>query len=180
MRRSLARASVVSTAVIALIFGLTFIPVAVRDPEGFVHAFSRGGTLHAPDLTPVLRAPPAIQIHLATIVVALAATGALMSGVKGTRLHRTLGWTWSVAMVVTALSAMFIRAQVGPNIAGFGFLHVFAVMTLVSVPRAVMAARRHDVASHARIISAFVVGGLGVAGIAAFLPGRLVWTVFFG
>lgn len=165
---------------VALIVGLTFIPAAARDRVGFVHAVSRGGSLHAPDLTPVLRAGPAIQIHLATIVVALGATAVLMSGVKGTRLHRALGWTWSLAMLATAVSAMFIRAKVGPNILGFGFLHLFAVMTLISVPRAVQAARRHDVASHAGIISGFVVGGLGVAGIAAFLPGRLVWTVFFG
>lgn len=127
----------------------------------------------------MLQASPAIQIHLATITVALAVTAILMSGVKGSRLHRVLGWTWSGAMLVTAVSALFIRAQVGPTLLGFGFLHIFALLTLVSVPRAVLAARRHDVVSHARIISAFVLGGLGVAGLAAFLPGRLVWSIFF-
>ena len=180
LKRSLARASLTSLSVVGVIFALAAGPMLVRDPQGFAQALSRRGTLHAPDLAPVLAAPAAVQVHLATILAALVVTGVLMSGVKGSRLHRVLGWGWSAAMILTALSAFFIKAGVGPTVLGFGVLHIFAVMTLISVPRAVLAARRHDVASHARVISAFVVGGLGVAGLAAFLPGRLVWSVFFG
>lgn len=43
-----------------------------------------------------------------------------------------------------------------------------------------LVARRHDVARHAQIISGFVIGGVGIAGITAFLPGRILWAVFFG
>jgi len=179
-RRSLGRALIYSTAIVAVVFALAIGPVIARDPAGVAHAFSQVGRLHAPDLGPVVRASPAIQIHLVAVLTALAMTFVLMSGIKGSRLHRVLGWTWTVAMLGAALSAFFIHASVGPRVMGFGFLHVFALMTVISVPRAVMAARRHEVARHAQIISGFVVGGLGIAGLAAFLPGRIVWQVFFG
>lgn len=181
LKRSLTRALVISSAIVLLIFALAFGPVALSHPDAFVQALSRGGRLHAPDFAPIARASLAVQIHLVTIVAALATTGILMTGVKGDRMHRVLGWSWSAAMLATATSAMFIEATpFGPHIGPFGVLHVFALMTLVSVPRAILAARRHDVAKHAGIISGFVVGGLGIAGLAAFLPGRLVWAVFFG
>jgi uncharacterized membrane protein len=29
-------------------------------------------------------------------------------------------------------------------------------------------------------VSGLVIGGLGIAGLAAFLPGRILWAVFLG
>lgn len=179
LRRSLARAALYSSLVAATIVTLAIGPALVRNGPTFADLGAHPP--HAPDLAPILAASPAIQVHLATVLAALALTAVLLAGVKGTRLHRTLGWAWSLFMLATALSTFFIRAApVGPSFLGFGFLHLFAVLTLVSVPRAVLAARRHDVARHARVISGFVVGALGIAGVLAFLPGRLLWAVFFG
>jgi uncharacterized membrane protein len=136
---------------------------------------------HAPDLAPILAASPAVKIHLATIAGAILVAVILMSGVKGSRLHRALGWGWAGFMLTTAISALFIHAPTQlPSIGGVGLLHVFSAVTLVIVPLGVLAARRHDVARHARTMTGLVVGGLGVAGLFAFLPGRLLWTVFFG
>lgn len=179
-RQALGRALVYSATIVAVIFALAFGPVLVRDPGAFLRALGQAGRLHAPNFGPILRASPAIQLHLLAVVTTLAVTGRLLTGVKGSTSHRVLGWTWTIAMLTTAVSAFFIHASVGPRIFGFGFLHVFALITVILVPRAVMAARRHDVASHARIICGFVVGGLGIAGLSAFLPGRIVWRVFFG
>jgi len=179
LRRSMGRAAVCSTLVAGAILTLAAGPAMLRSGAAFVRLGAHPP--HAPDLGPVLAASPAIQVHLATVLAALALTAVLLAGVKGTRLHRTLGWAWSLFMLATALSTFFIRAApVGPTFLGFGFLHVFAVLTLISVPRAVLAARRHDVARHAQVISGFVVGALGIAGVLAFLPGRLLWAVFFG
>jgi len=136
---------------------------------------------HAPDFTPLLEASPAIKVHLATIVAAIVVAGILMSGIKGNRLHRVLGWTWAGFMFLTAISALLIQVPTGlPSVAGIGVLHIFSAVTLVLVPVGVFAARRHDVARHARTMTGLVVGGLGVAGLFAFLPGRLLWAVFFG
>lgn len=181
VRRSLRRATVVSVAIVAVIFTVAFGPLAFRNPEAFAAAMTRPGALHAPDLGLIAEAPLAIQLHLLTLAAAIGVTGVLLFGVKGERLHRTLGWTWIAAMMTTAVAALFIKAApFGPHIGPFGVLHIFSAMTLVGAPQAVLAARRHDVARHARLLSGLVVGGLGLAGLAAFLPGRLMWAVFFG
>lgn len=178
LRRSLARAATWAFPIAAAILTLALGPALVRDGPGIARWLAAHPP-HAPDWTPIVHAGPAIQIHLATILIALVATAFLMAGVKGSRLHRVLGWSWTIAMMATALATLFIRGNVGPSVYGFGFLHLFALVTLVSVPRAVLAARRHDVARHAVIVSALAVGGFGIAGVAAFLPGRLLWAVFW-
>jgi uncharacterized membrane protein len=181
LRRALAKASLTSVAIVAAVFAVAAGPVLLQHPATFARAVFHTAPMHWPDPTPILHAGLAIQVHLATLAVAFAATAVLMSGVKGSRLHRTLGWAWAVAMLTTAVATLFIRAApFGPHIGPFGVLHIFALLTFLSVPRAVLAARRHDVASHAGVISGFVIGGLGIAGLAAFLPGRLMWAVFFG
>jgi uncharacterized membrane protein len=87
-----------------------------------------------------------------------------------------IGWTWSSFMMLTAISALFIPSQ-GP---GLIFLKLFALITLASVPAAVLSARSHKVARHAGIMTSLFVGGIGIAGLLAFLPGRLMWQVLFG
>lgn len=183
-RRLSTRPAVGPLVLRALIFSSAITAAALAP------AFARNGAApflamlrppHAPHLTPLLTASPAVKLHLVTIAVTLAVAAVLMAGVKGDRLHRALGWSWAALMLATAASALFIRAPVGlPSVAGVGVLHVFSVVTLVLVPLAVAAARRQDVARHARMMTGLVVGGLGVAGVFAFLPGRLLWAVFFG
>ena len=136
---------------------------------------------HLPNPEPILAAPIAVQLHLATIAAAILIGGVLMSGVKGGRLHRAFGWTWASLLALTAASALFIHAPTGlPNIAGIGVLHLFSGVTLAAAPLGVRAAKRHDVARHARIMSGLFIGGIGVAGLFAFMPGRLMWQVVFG
>lgn len=131
---------------------------------------------HAPDLALVAAAPLPVRIHLGTALVALAVGTILMLGVKGTTLHRTLGWTWVTAMAATAISSLFIRQL---NEGGFSFIHLLAGWTLVGLPMAVYAARRHQVARHRRAMMSMFFAGLLLAGLLAFLPGRLMWELFF-
>ena len=132
---------------------------------------------HAPDWRLLMAAPPVIQLHVAAAMTALAIGTVLLIGVKGTRLHRTLGWAWVVAMGTTAISSLFIRAI---NPGGFSLIHLLSGWTIVALPMAVYAARRHRVAIHRRAMTGMFVGGLIVAGLFTFLPGRLMWAVFFG
>ena len=136
---------------------------------------------HAPNLALIAEAPLAVKLHLITIAGAIAVAGILFSGIKGSLLHRTLGWSWVVFMLATAVSALFIRPPPGmPSLAGFSPLHLFSALTLVQAPLGVWAARRHDVKRHARRMTGLAIGGLGVAGLFAFIPGRLMWQVWFG
>ena len=124
-----------------------------------------GFSLRAPDFGLLAAAPTAIQIHVAAALTALAIGIVLLAGIKGTRLHRALGWTWVLAMGTTAVSSFFI--------------HTISGWTVVSLPMAVHAARRHRVQAHRRAMTGMFVGGLIVAGALTFLPGRLMWAIFF-
>lgn len=134
-------------------------------------------SLHAPDLSLLGQAPPAIQLHVAAAMIAFLIGAVLLAGVKGTRLHRMLGWTWVAAMAVTALSSLFIH-RINPG--GFSLIHFLSGWTLVALPMAVYAARRRRIAAHRRSMVSIFVGGLMVAGLFTFMPGRLMWAMVFG
>ena len=138
-----------------------------------------GFNLRAPDFSLLAAAPTAIQIHVAAALTALAVGIVLLAGIKGTRLHRALGWTWVLAMGTTAVSSFFIH-QINPGgPAGLSLIHLLSGWTMVGLPMAVYAARRHRVQAHRRAMTGMFVGGLIVAGLLTFLPGRLMWAIFF-
>ncbi|WP_428153572.1 DUF2306 domain-containing protein [Brevundimonas sp.] len=139
-----------------------------------------GFTPHAPDWRLLLTSPPAIQIHVAAALTALAIGVVLLIGVKGNRLHRTLGWTWVLAMATTAVSSFFIHRLNPGGPGGFSLIHLLSGWTVIALPMAVHAARRHRIADHRRAMTGMFVGGLIVAGVFTFLPGRLMWAIFFG
>ena len=139
-----------------------------------------GFTPHAPDWRLLLTSPPAIQIHVAAALTALAIGIVLLIGVKGNRLHRTLGWTWVLAMATTAVSSFFIHRLNPGGPGGFSLIHLLSGWTVIALPMAVHAARRHRIADHRRAMTGMFVGGLIVAGAFTFLPGRLMWAIFFG
>jgi uncharacterized membrane protein len=134
-------------------------------------------TARPPNFGLLAVAPIQIQIHVAAVSTALAVGIALMLGLKGNTVHRTLGWIWVVAMATAAISSLFIHRS---NPGGFSFLHLFAGWTLIALPMGVFAARKHNVRLHGRTMTGLFVGGLLIAGAFAFMPGRLMWQIAFG
>ncbi len=131
---------------------------------------------HWPRLQLIAYVAPPTQLHLAAVTTALAIGVILMIGVKGSRMHRTLGWVWVLAMMTGAVSSLCIRTV---NHGAFSYLHLFSGWTIVMLPMAVAFARRHNVRRHARAMTGLFTGGLILAGLFAFLPGRLMWDVVF-
>ena len=130
-----------------------------------------------PDFAAFFRAPLIIQVH------AGAAIGALVLGIvqlvapKGTVPHRTLGYTWALLMLTTALTAIFIR-QI--NDGQFSFIHIFVPLTLFGLVGMIANARRMKTEKHRNAVMGLFFGALVVPGLFAFMPGRLMWTMFFG
>jgi uncharacterized membrane protein len=123
---------------------------------------------------------PLAYAHLFTVLPAFVIGTYMMLSRKGSPLHRALGKTYLILMLVTGTITLFMPAAVGPKLLNhFGFIHLFSVLTLVSVPRAYFAARRHDVRSHRNNMIGLYVGGLIIAGGFAFMPGRLLHTWLF-
>ena len=90
------------------------------------------------DLTPLLNAPLAIQIHVATVLLAFVIGGWLIFlSRKGSPGHRALGALYLALMTATAIAAAFIQAAVGPKIGPFGPIHLFVLLTLWGVFNAV-------------------------------------------
>jgi uncharacterized membrane protein len=131
---------------------------------------------HWPRLQLVARASLPIQLHLAAVLIALAIGVVLLIGVKGATTHRTLGWVWVVAMMTGAVSSLFIRVI---NHGAFSLIHLFSGWTIVILPMAVAFARQHKARLHARAMTGLFTGGLILAGLFAFIPGRLMFEMFF-
>lgn len=128
------------------------------------------------DLTPILEAHITVQIHVVAALSTLLIGTILMLGRKGKALHRTLGWTWVVTMTVTAVSSFFIT---GIFQAHFSPIHALSAWTMISLPMGIAAIRRRDVAKHRKEMTGMFVGAMIIAGLFTFLPGRMMWNVFF-
>lgn len=132
--------------------------------------------LRAPDFAPLADAAPQIKVHLAAAIATFLIGGVLLLGPKGTLPHRALGWTWAVTMATTAISSLFIREV---NHGAFSFIHAISGWVIIALPAALYAARRHNVRAHRGAMTGMYVGGMFLAGGLAFLPGRILWAVFF-
>jgi len=129
-------------------------------------------------LAPLLDASPAIQAHAFAAMSAFALGIVQLSAPKGTLPHRTIGWIWVALMVVVGVSSFFIH---GMRLFGlWSPIHLLSIFTLVALPLAVLAAHRHAVDRHRRAMISIFVGGLVVAGLLTFLPGRIMHAVAFG
>lgn len=129
------------------------------------------------NLTPILTASTAIQLHIATIITALIATAFILTMRKGTRIHRYFGWIWATSMMVTSVITFWIDSF--DMFYGFSPIHIFSLVVLFNVPYAIISIRRGNVEAHKRAMLGVTVGALGVAGLFTFMPGRIMWEVFF-
>ncbi|OLP57152.1 hypothetical protein BJF92_06380 [Rhizobium rhizosphaerae] len=129
-------------------------------------------------LQPLLDAPLAVQIHVATVLPAAVLGIVLLLGRKGTRLHRLFGRIWVGLMAATALASFFIH-EIG-GVFGFSPIHLLSVLTLFGLWDAVARARAGDLAGHRRRMRQLNLGAIGLAGLFTLLPGRRMGAVLFG
>lgn len=117
---------------------------------------------------------PAVALHVASALLALALGAWLLWARKGTVAHRFAGRGWAAAMAVTAGSSFFIGAHLLPvatPLGTFGPIHLLSAYTLAKLVQAIAAIRRHDVALHRRAMRGSF-AGLAAAGLFTLLPGR--------
>ena len=117
----------------------------------------------------------ALAVHVATVIPALFIGTLLLALRKGTPLHKALGRLWALLMMATALASFGLHGLTG----GIGPIHIFSVITLVSIPLAIWRARAGDIRGHRRAMLGPYIGLLG-AGLFAFLPGRLLGDLVAG
>ena len=113
----------------------------------------------------------AVVAHLASVMAALPLGISQLVLPKGTIRHRTVGYIWLTLMVFTALVSFAIHTI---NKNGLSWIHLFSVLTLVMAPVIVWRARRGDVERHRSAVLGLLGGGLVIAGLFTFIPGRVL------
>jgi len=112
---------------------------------------------------------PAIVIHVFAAVLALGLGALVFLRRKGNLVHRTLGRTWAVLMLVTAGSTWWIRHS-----GAFSWIHILSVITLVMLGVAIWCAATGRIPRHRLSMVSLYIGSLVIAGVFALMPERLL------
>ncbi|MBO6717759.1 MAG: DUF2306 domain-containing protein [Rhizobiaceae bacterium] len=126
---------------------------------------------------PLLTASPAIQIHVCAAAAAFLMGAAILFRHKAGPWHRYLGRTWVALMVVVAVSSFFIH-----TIKTWGIwspIHLISVGTFFSLGYGLWLIRRRIVNGHRNVMIGTYFGAMVIAGGLSFLPGRIMYEVFF-
>lgn len=117
----------------------------------------------------------AVWIHLATVIPALPLGAWILWKPKGTRAHKMGGRIWAAMMLITAIDSFWIRSLTG----GFSPIHIFSVLTLVSVPIGIWHIKNGRIDRHINAMRGVYIG-LCTAGLFSVMPGRLMGNLIFG
>lgn len=160
-----------------LIFAASFF-VQPADQRERIVAYWRSLKIN-PGFRPehLLATPLSVQIHVIGVAAALFVGALVLALSKGTSLHRALGWIWVLAMSTVAVTSLFMIRDFGDGVSP---LHAFTAITAISLFFGLFHIKRGNVRGHAGFMIGLFFGGLIVAGLFAFIPGRTMWRVFFG
>ena len=127
---------------------------------------------------------PLIAIHMTAALAAVATGPVALWARKGRaqrpRLHRAFGYAWVTLMIITAVSAIFIRDFRLPNLAGYTPIHLLIPVTLFALFGAFWFLARGNIAGHRKTMQSLYIGACLVAGIFTLLPGRYLGSLLWG
>ena len=127
---------------------------------------------------------PLIAVHMTAALTAIAIGPVALWARKGAtqrpKLHRAFGYAWVTLMLVTAISAIFIRDTRLPNINGFTPIHILVPVTLSYLFRSFWALAHGDVASHRKLMQRLYYGACIAAGAFTLMPGRYLGNLVLG
>ncbi len=132
--------------------------------------------LHAAPIPDSLR-QTAVVAHLGSVLLALPLGISQLVLPKGAFRHRTVGYIWIALMVFTALVSFAIHTIIPHSLSP---IHLFSVLTLIFAPLIVFFARTGRIERHRSAVLGVMIGGLAIAGLFTFLPGRIMHAVVFG
>jgi uncharacterized membrane protein len=141
-----------------------------------------------PGTVPPMQLTPTIAVHLTAALGALVVGPVALWARKGATqrpmIHRAFGYAWVTLMLITAVSAMFIRDFRLPNMAGFTPIHLLVPYTLACLVGAFWYLAKKDIAAHRTTMQGLYFGACVGAGAFTLLPnrylGQLVWGQWLG
>ncbi len=131
---------------------------------------------------------PIVAVHLmaalTAVVIGPVALWARKGATQRPKLHRAFGYAWVTLMVIAAVSALFIKAEVMPLFAGMGPIHALAFITLGMLALSFWFLAQGNINGHRKTMQNLYIGACLVAGSFTLLPGRflgnLVWGQWLG
>ena len=131
---------------------------------------------------------PIIAVHMTAALLAVAtgpvALWARLGSSKRPRLHRAFGYAWLTLMLLTAVSALFIRDFALPNVNGYTPIHLLVPLTLIMLVVAFGFLLRGNINGHRKTMQRLYIGACLVAGGFTLLPsrylGQLLWGEWLG
>ncbi|MDD1779876.1 DUF2306 domain-containing protein [Enterovibrio sp. ZSDZ35] len=119
-----------------------------------------------------------VEIHLiAAIWLLIAGTMQLIMR-KGTQLHKVLGRSWMLAMVIVAFSSFGLPGFVDWFM-GYGPIHLLSLWVLFCVYQSVRAIKRGNINKHRAYATGAFYGAVGAAIAAVLVPNRLLNSLIF-
>lgn len=131
---------------------------------------------------------PVIAVHMTAAIGALVTGPVALWARKGTsqhpRLHRAFGYAWVTLMIVTAVSAIFIRDFRLPNLSGYTPIHLFVPYVIIGLAASFWYLSNKKIDAHRKTMQRMYLGACIGAGAFALLPsrflGQLVWGQWLG
>ncbi len=121
---------------------------------------------------------PLIAVHMTAAISATLigpfAMWARLGMTKRPKLHRAFGYAWVTLMILTAVSAIFIRSGLGFNVYGFSPIHLLIPLTLGSLFFAFRSLSRGNIAAHKKSMISLYIQACLIAGFFTLVPGRFL------
>ena len=126
---------------------------------------------------------PLIAVHATAAILAIVTGPVALWARKGRlqrpKLHRAFGYAWVTLMLITAISAIFIKAGAGPSWNGFGIIHLLIPAVLFALFGAFRFLFKGNINGHRKSMQNLYIGACLVAGAFTLLPGRTLGNLVF-
>ncbi len=129
------------------------------------------------NLSPLLEASLAIQIHVFTAVLGFIIGAFVLLRQKGDSLHKMMGRCFAVLTLIVATSSFFIHSIKMWGL--FSWIHLLSIWTIIGVILSVKYVRQGKITAHKANMLYVYIGGFIIAGGFAFLPGRIMYRIVF-
>jgi uncharacterized membrane protein len=127
---------------------------------------------------------PIIAIHMAAALAAVVTGPVALWARRGSqprpRLHRAFGYAWVTFMVVTAVSAIFIRDFRLPNIAGYTPIHLLVPIVFGTLFVAFWKLAQGNIRGNRFAMRSLYFSACIVAGAFTLLPNRFLGQQLWG
>ncbi|TAG26186.1 MAG: DUF2306 domain-containing protein [Burkholderiales bacterium] len=126
---------------------------------------------------------PQVIIHLAAALSAAAlgpfALWARLTSKQRPKLHRAFGYAWVTMMLITAITAIFIKSHF-PFWLHFSWIHLLIPVTLLGLFGAFWFLAKGDIKGHRKSMLGLYFGACLGAGVFTLLPGRFLGQFIWG